>query len=103
MNELSGGNQQKGVIAKSLDTDPELFIFDEPTRGIDIKSRSEIYFFIRALAEKGTSCIIISSDLEEVIGLCPKVLVMREGKIAGILEQEKINEKEIMYLATGIK
>lgn len=103
MNELSGGNQQKGVIAKSLDTAPDLFIFDEPTRGIDIKSRSEIYFFIRSLAEKGTSCIIISSDLEEVIGLCPKVLVMREGQNAGILEKEKINEKEIMYLATGIK
>ncbi|MBR2363733.1 MAG: sugar ABC transporter ATP-binding protein [Lentisphaeria bacterium] len=103
MNELSGGNQQKGVIAKSLDTSPDLFIFDEPTRGIDINSRSEIYFFIRSLAEKGTSCIIISSDLEEIIGLCPRTLVMREGRLAGILENDNINEKEIMYLATGIK
>ena len=101
---LSGGNQQKAVIAKSLDTNPSLFIFDEPTRGIDINSRSEIYFFIHDLARQGTACIIISSDLEELIGLCPRIAVMREGKIAGILDDEKrINEKEIMYLATGIK
>ena len=103
MNELSGGNQQKGVLAKSLDTAPSLFIFDEPTRGIDINSRSEIYFFIRSLAEKGTACIVISSDLEEIIGLCPRTLVMREGRIAGVLENDHINEKEIMYLATGIQ
>ncbi|MBR2904259.1 MAG: sugar ABC transporter ATP-binding protein, partial [Lentisphaeria bacterium] len=79
-------------------------IFDEPTRGIDINSRSEIYFFIRELAKKGTACIVISSDLEELIGLCPEIAVMREGRIAGILDtEEKINEKEIMYLATGVK
>ena len=102
--ELSGGNQQKAVIARSLDTAPSLFIFDEPTRGIDINSRSEIYFFIRELARQGTACIVISSDLEELIGLCPEIAVMREGRIAGILDtEEKINEKEIMYLATGVK
>ena len=101
--ELSGGNQQKGAIAKSLDPAPEIFIFDEPTRGIDIKSRSDIYFFISELARCGMACLIISSDLEEVIGLCRRVAVMREGTVAGVLADEHVNEKEIMYLATGVK
>ena len=101
--ELSGGNQQKGAIAKSLDHSPEIFIFDEPTRGIDIKSRSDIYYFINGLARQGMACLIISSDLEEVIGLCRRVAVMREGTVAGVLEDEHVNEKEIMYLATGVK
>lgn len=101
--ELSGGNQQKGAIAKSLDHEPEIFIFDEPTRGIDIKSRSDIYYFINGLARQGMACLIISSDLEEIIGLCRRVAVMREGTVAGVLENEHVNEKEIMYLATGVK
>ena len=101
--ELSGGNQQKGAIAKSLDHQPQIFIFDEPTRGIDIKSRSDIYHFINGLARQGMACLIISSDLEEIIGLCRKVAVMREGTVAGILEDGHVNEKEIMYLATGVK
>ena len=101
--ELSGGNQQKGAIAKSLDANPQIFLFDEPTRGIDIQSRGEIYHFIHSLAESGIACLVISSDLEELIGLCPRVAVMREGALAGVLEDEHINEKEIMYLATGVK
>ena len=101
--ELSGGNQQKGAIAKSLDHEPEIFIFDEPTRGIDIKSRSDIYYFINGLARQGMAFLIISSDLEEIIGLCRRVAVMREGTVAGVLENEHVNEKEIMYLATGVK
>ncbi|OQA81836.1 MAG: Galactose/methyl galactoside import ATP-binding protein MglA [Lentisphaerae bacterium ADurb.Bin242] len=101
--ELSGGNQQKGAIAKSLDADPGIFLFDEPTRGIDIHSRGEIYRFIHSLAEAGMACLVISSDLEELIGLCPRVAVMREGALAGVLEGEHINEKEIMYLAAGVQ
>ena len=101
--ELSGGNQQKGAIAKSLDASPGIFLFDEPTRGIDIHSRGEIYHFIHSLAESGMACLVISSDLEEIIGLCPRVAVMREGALAGMLEGEHINEKEIMYLATGVQ
>lgn len=101
--ELSGGNQQKGAIAKSLDSGPRIFIFDEPTRGIDINSRSEVYHFIHRLAENGMACLVISSDLEEIIGLCPRTAVMREGTIAGFLEDGQITEKEIMYLATGVK
>ena len=101
--ELSGGNQQKGAIAKSLDGQPRIFIFDEPTRGIDIQSRGEIYQFIHQLAEEGMACLVISSDLEEVIGLCSRIAVMREGTIAGFLEDPYITEKEIMYLAAGVK
>lgn len=101
--ELSGGNQQKAAIAKSLDASPQIFIFDEPTRGIDVQSRSEIYKFIRSLADRGMACIVISSDLEEVMGLCSRVGVMREGRLTAIAEDEHINEQEIMYLATGVK
>ncbi|MBR4663020.1 MAG: sugar ABC transporter ATP-binding protein [Lentisphaeria bacterium] len=101
--ELSGGNQQKGAIAKSLDAQPRIFIFDEPTRGIDIQSRGEIYQFIHQLAEEGMACLVISSDLEEIIGLCSQVAVMREGSIAGFLEDPHITENEIMYHAAGVK
>jgi len=99
---LSGGNQQKVSLAKSLDTDPSIFIFDEPTRGIDINAKMQIFRFIRALVDEGISCIFISSELEEVIGVCSRVLVMREGRIAGTLEDEQITEEEIMKLATGV-
>ena len=100
---LSGGNQQKALLAKSLDPEPEVFIFDEPTRGIDVQSRSEIYKFIRSLSDRGMTCIVISSDLEEVMGLCSRIGVMHEGCLSGIVCDESINEKEIMYLATGVK
>jgi ribose transport system ATP-binding protein len=102
LQELSGGNQQKVAIAKGLDSNPSLFIFDEPTRGIDIKAKSEVYTFIRELLEKGIACIMISSDLEEIIGLCNRVAVMREGHLAGFLHDQQITEKQIMYLATGV-
>jgi ribose transport system ATP-binding protein len=102
LHELSGGNQQKVAIAKGLDSNPSLFIFDEPTRGIDIKAKSEVYTFIRDLLEEGIACLLISSDLEEIIGLCKRVAVMREGQLAGILQGEQISEKQIMFLATGV-
>ena len=99
---LSGGNQQKVSLAKCLDTNPSIFIFDEPTRGIDINAKMQIFQFIRALVDEGISCIFISSELEEVIGVCSRVLVMREGRIAGELENEAITEEAIMKLATGV-
>lgn len=102
LRELSGGNQQKVAIAKGLDSNPRLFIFDEPTRGIDINAKSEVYSFIRDLLNQNISCILISSDLEEIIGLCNRVAVMREGHLAGILQDEQISEKQIMFLATGV-
>ena len=100
---FSGGNQQKVSLAKCLDTDPRVMIFDEPTRGIDIKAKSDIYRFIQALASGGMACILISSELEEVIGLCHRVAVLHEGEITGILEGENINEEEIMLHATKLK
>ena len=100
---LSGGNQQKVSLAKSLDSKPDIFIFDEPTRGIDVNAKMEIFLFINQLVKSGISCIFISSELEEIIGLCNRVVVMREGKITGLLEQDHINEEEIMYYATGLK
>mgnify|MGYP000845355545 CR=1 FL=1 len=100
---FSGGNQQKVSLAKSLDPEPEVFIFDEPTRGIDVNAKREIYHFINELVRKGVSCILISSELEEIIGMSNRVVVMREGKVTGILEGEHINEEEIMFYATGLK
>jgi len=100
---LSGGNQQKVSLAKSLDSQPDIFIFDEPTRGIDINAKMHIFSFVHDLVESGISCIFISSELEEVIGVCNRVIVMREGRVAGNLTGNHINEEEIMQRATGVK
>ncbi len=100
---LSGGNQQKVSIAKCLDTHPRVFLFDEPTRGIDIQAKAEVYAFIQSLVTQGMSCILISSDLEEVIGLCRRIAVMRDGTIAGFVQDEQISEENIMFLATGVE
>ncbi|MGE5623633.1 MAG: sugar ABC transporter ATP-binding protein [Methanocella sp.] len=100
---LSGGNQQKVSLAKSLDTGPEILIIDEPTRGIDVNAKKEIYDFIHQLVESGISVILISSELEEIIGLCNRVAVMREGRLAAVLTGDQIGEEEIMYHATGVK
>lgn len=100
---LSGGNQQKVYLARWVDTHPSILILDEPTRGIDVNAKREIYEFIHHLAQEGISCIVISSEMEEVIGMCSRVYVMKEGSIAGCLEGDHINEEEIMFHATGIK
>jgi ribose transport system ATP-binding protein len=100
---LSGGNQQKVYLSRWLDTSPSILILDEPTRGIDVSAKHEIYEFIHQLAEQGISCWVISSELEEIIGLCSRVYVMREGSLAGCLEGDQINEEEIMFHATGIR
>ena len=100
---LSGGNQQKVYIAKWMDTSPEILILDEPTRGIDINTKKEIYHFIRSLTDQGVSVIVISSEMDEIIGLCHRVIVMRNGGISVELSGIDINEEEIMYHATGLK
>lgn len=100
---LSGGNQQKVSIAKAIDTDPKVLIVDEPTRGVDVSAKLEIYHFLNRLAFQGIACLVISSELEEIIGLCSRVIVMREGKIAGELVDDNITEEQIMFLATGVK
>ena len=100
---LSGGNQQKVSLSKTMDTEPSILIVDEPTRGIDVSAKQEIYQFINSLVTTGVSCIFISSEIEEIIGMCNRVVVMHDGKIAGILEDTQINEEEIMLYATGLK
>ena len=103
MEHLSGGNQQKVSLAKSLDADPAILIVDEPTRGVDVSAKGDIYRFLHELAGRGIAIILISSELEEVIGMCSRVLVMKEGRLAGEVEGERVTEEEIMFLATGVK
>lgn len=100
---FSGGNQQKVYLARWMDTDPEILILDEPTRGIDVNAKQEIYQFIHHLAEQNISCIVISSEMEEIIGLCSRVYVMKEGRITNCLSGGDINEEEIMFNATGLR
>ena len=100
---LSGGNQQKVSLAKALDPGPRLLIVDEPTRGVDVAAKQEIYRFLAELAGQGTGLLLISSELEEVIGMCDRVVVMREGRVAGELEGDAVGERQIMYQATGIE
>ena len=99
---LSGGNQQKLLLAKTMLADPEIVIVDEPTRGIDIGTKQQIYAFLHALVARGKSVIVISSEMQEVIGLADRVLVMRQGRIAGALEGRAIAEDAIVRLAMGV-
>lgn len=96
---LSGGNQQKVVLAKWFCTNSDLVILDEPTRGVDVGAKYEIYKLINQLAEEGKGIIIISSELEEVIGMCDRVYVLREGKITGELDRNELGEGSIMKYA----
>jgi len=98
--ELSGGNQQKAILAKWLAKDPVLVILDEPTRGIDVGARSSIYETIVELAEKGIAVIVVSSDLEEVLGISNRVMVMAQGRLAGMLDRHQANDVSVMELAT---
>jgi ribose transport system ATP-binding protein len=98
---LSGGNQQKVVLAKWLAMAPKVMIFDEPTRGIDIGAKSEIYRLMRELADSGVAVLMISSDMEEVIGVSDRIAVMHEGRIAGILDRERFSEENVLLLAVG--
>jgi ribose transport system ATP-binding protein len=100
---MSGGNQQKLLLAKVMETEPDIIIIDEPTRGIDVGTKQQIYHFISALARDGRSIIVVSSEMPEVIGLCTRVAVMREGRIVGMLEGDEISEQEIMRYAAGLK
>lgn len=99
---LSGGNQQKISLAKWLDTKPEVLILDEPTRGVDIGAKREIYEIIHRLASEGMACILISSEMQELIGLCHRVLIMRGGRIVKELRGDEITESAIMTAAVGI-
>ena len=98
---LSGGNQQKVVLAKWLTFSPRVLIFDEPTRGIDVGAKAEIYQLIRNLATEGVSVIVISSEMEEVLGISDRIAVMHEGRLTGILDRPQFSEEAVMRLATG--
>jgi len=99
---LSGGNQQKVAIAKMLSVHPDIIIFDEPTRGVDVGAKSEIYTILRNLASKGVGVLVISSEMPELIGLCDRIIVLHEGRVAGEVEDENMTEEKIMKLASGL-
>jgi ABC-type sugar transport system ATPase subunit len=98
MMNLSGGNQQKVLLGRWLMTGAKVFVFDEPTVGVDVGAKSEIYALIAGLAKSGASVLLVSSELEEIVGLCDRVLVMREGAIVGELVGERVTEPEILHL-----
>ena len=98
---LSGGNQQKVAIAKVLADKPSIVIFNEPTQGVDVGARQEIYRFMGQLASSGLAILLISSDMTELLGLCRRVVVLHEGEIAGEITGDQLNEKTIIRLATG--
>jgi ribose transport system ATP-binding protein len=103
---LSGGNQQKVLLSRLLATTPKILILDEPTRGVDVGAKSEIYSIIDNLAKSGAAILVISSDLPEIIGICDRVIVMRAGHIAGEIERtatSPLNQEDIMALATGME
>lgn len=98
---LSGGNQQKVVFAKWIYTNPKILILDEPTRGVDIGAKKEIYNIINQLASQGVAIIMVSSELPEILGMSDRIMVIREGSIRGILSKEEADQEKIMTLATG--
>ena len=98
---LSGGNQQKVVLAKWIYTDPKILILDEPTRGVDIGAKKEIYNVINEMAAKGVAVIMVSSELPEVLGMSDRIMVVHEGHITGIIDAEGADQAKVMTLATG--
>jgi ribose transport system ATP-binding protein len=99
---LSGGNQQKVAVAKWLETKPRVLILDEPTRGVDVGAKREIYNLIQRLADEGMACVVISSELPEIVGVCERVVVVREGRVAGELVGSEITEEAIVLRAAGV-
>ena len=99
--QMSGGNQQKLLLAKMMQLNPRVVVIDEPTRGIDIGAKQQIYRFIAAMAGEGRSVIVISSEMAELIGICHRIIVMRNGRIAGEVAGEAMTEHEIVVMATG--
>ena len=98
---LSGGNQQKVVFSKWLCAKTKLYIFDEPTRGIDVGSKSEIYRIINDLAAEGAAIIVISSELPEILGVCDRIVVMCEGRVTGEIGAGEATQEKIMKFAIG--
>ena len=99
---LSGGNQQKVVIARWIASHPEVLLCDEPTRGIDVGAKSEVYEILREISSQGIGIILVSSELPELISLCDRIIVMHEGKITGEINREEATEERIMRYAAAI-
>ena len=99
---LSGGNQQKVVLAKWLLTNCDILIFDEPTRGIDVGAKQEIYSLMHRLTQEGKSIIMISSEMPELLGMSDRVLVMHEGSVQGELQKEEFSQEEVLRIASGM-
>ncbi|NKK47024.1 ATP-binding cassette domain-containing protein, partial [Rhizobium leguminosarum] len=99
---LSGGNQQKVALAKWLPLDPSVLLLNDPTRGVDIETKREIYLMLRAFAAEGRLVILASSDTPELVHLCDRVVVLREGRVAAALSQDEISEGAIVGAAMGI-
>jgi ABC-type sugar transport system ATPase subunit len=100
---LSGGNQQKIVIAKWLLNDPDIIILDEPTRGIDVGAKRDIYLLLGNLVQQGKAVIMISSEIPELMGICDRIMVMCEGNYSGEVERSEFSQERIMELASAIK
>ena len=98
---LSGGNQQKVVLGKWLAMNPKVLILDEPTRGIDVGAKAEIYRHMAALAARGITILMVSSDMEEIIGMSDRVVVMHERRIKGVLPRAELTQERIASLMTG--
>ena len=98
---LSGGNAQKVVLAKWLSTDADILIFDEPTKGIDVGAKAEIYKLMEEIVAQGKSIIMVSSELPEIIGMSDRIIVMNSGSIAGIFNREEFAEQKILTYALG--
>jgi ABC-type sugar transport system ATPase subunit len=99
--ELSGGNQQKTVLSKWLLSDPDILILDEPTRGIDVGAKAEVYHFINELVKQGKAVLMISSEMTEILGLSDRAYVMHEGVISGVFDRDEMSEEAIMFAAVG--
>ncbi len=96
---LSGGNQQKVIIGRWLLKNPDILLLDEPTRGIDVGAKYEIYQLINDQASKGKCCMVVSSEMPELLGICDRILVMSNGRLAGIVDAKTTTQEEIMTLA----
>ena len=96
---LSGGNQQKVCVAKWLTLDSEIIIIDEPTRGIDVGAKTEIYKILNDLVKEGKSVIMISSEMPELLGMCDRIYVMHEGRMKGVLNRNEFSQQRIMEMA----
>lgn len=102
VNNLSGGNQQKVALAKTLSVNSDIVIIDEPTRGIDVGAKHEIYMLMRELAREGKAIIMITSDMEELLGMSDRIVVLHEGTVAGELQKDEFRQSEVLRLASGL-